>query len=163
MSKAAVYILILSLVLLTSVGAVLGIWNYTSGEKFANGKTIVLNEETKTEMEVNLSGICPGDSTSYGIHLEARESDLFDVTMNFKKTGQDSLARFIDVTVKLDGENISTAKLTDYLDGKSIAFPTDFDGRSTVKLEIVYSMDLEVGDEAQNTAADFNVILTATR
>ncbi len=163
MSKRTSYILILSLVVVTMVGIGIGTWSYVSQDKFANEKTIVLNEQSQTEMEVNLSGFCPGMSVSYEMHLKANAGDVFDITMDFEKTDTDSLARFIDVEVRLNGEKIDSAKLSEYLNGKPLAFSAEFNSTSEIDVEIVYSMGLEVGDEAQNTMADFNIVLSAKR
>ncbi len=163
MSKRTSYIFILSLVAITMIGIAIGIWNYSSQDKFINKKTIVLNEQPQTEMEVYLSGICPGMHVSYEIHLQANMGDAFDITMNFEKTDADSLAKFIDVEIRSNGERIDSAKLAAYLSGKQIAFPAKFDSTSDIEIEILYSMGLDVGDEAQNTAADFNIVLSAKR
>ncbi len=163
MSKKASYILILSLVVVTMVGIAIGIWSFVSQDKYINEKTIVLNEQPQTEMEVNLSGLCPGMSVSYEIHLKANEGDAFGITMDFEKTDTDSLAQFVDVEVRLSGEKIDGAKLSEYLGGKQITFPTKFDSTSEIDIEIVYSMGIDVGDDAQNTTADFNIILSAER
>ncbi len=163
MSNKVSYILILSLVVVTMVGIAIGIWSFVSQDKYINEKTIVLNEQPQTEMEVDLSGICPGMSISYEIHLQANENDNFGITMDFEKTDSDSLARFVDVEVKLNGEKIDSAKLSDYLSGRQITFPLKFDDTSEIDIEVIYSMGLDVGDEAQNTTADFNIILSAER
>ncbi len=163
MSKRTSYILILSLVAITMIGIIIGVWSYVSQDKFVNEKTIVLNEQPQTEMEVSPSGLCPGMSVSYKIHLRANEGDSFGITMDFKKTDTDSLAQFVDVEVRLSGEKIDSAKLSEYLGGKQITFPIEFDGTSEIDIEIVYSMGIDVGDDAQNTTADFNIVLSAKK
>ncbi len=163
MSKRTSYILILSLVVVTMIGIVIGVWNYVSQDKFTGEKTIVLNEQPQTEMEVNLSGLYPGMSISYEIHLKANKGDTFDITMEFEKTDKDSLARFVDVEVRLNGEGIDSAKLSEYLGGRQIAFSAEFDDAPEIDIEVVYSMSIDVGDDAQNTTADFNIILSSEK
>ncbi len=141
----------------------MGVWTYVSQDKFANEKTIVLNEQPQTEMVVYLSGLCPGMRVSYEIHLKANEGDRFGITMDFEKTDTDSLAQFVDVEIRLSGEKIDGAKLSEYLGGRQITFPTEFDSTSEIDIEIVYGMGIDVGDDAQNTTADFNIILSAKR
>ncbi len=163
MSKKVSYILILSLVLVTVAGISIGTWNYTSQDKFIDEKTIILQEQSQAEMEINLSGICPGMTVSYEIHLQANENDYFDITLDFQKTTSDSLAQYIDVEIKLHGEKVDSAKLSDYLGGKQSTFPIQFDHTTAMDIEIVYIMGLDVGDEAQNTTADFTILLSAER
>ncbi len=162
MSKRISCILILSVVV-TMIGIIIGVWIYVSQDKFADEKTIVLNEQPQTEMEVSLSGLVPGVSVSYEIHLKANEGGSFGITMDFEKTDSDSLAPFVDVEVRLSGEKIDGAKLSEYLGGKQIIFPAKFDDTSEIDIEIVYSMSIDVGDDAQNTTADFNIVLSAKR
>ncbi len=163
MTKKACYILIIALIVVTMVGIVIGVCNDISEDKLSKQKTIVLNEQTQTEMEVNLSGICPSMTVSYKINLKANKGDSFDITMDFEKTDTDSLAPFVDVEIRLKDESLDSAKLSEYLEGRQITFPAKFDSDAEIDIEIVYSMGLDVGDEAQNTTADFNIVLFAER
>ncbi len=163
MSKRASYILILSVVAVTIAVLVFGMISFSSGKKFADEKTVVIGENTQTEMEVSLTGFYPGASKSYQIHMKANKGDKFKVTMDFEKTGEGSLAKFVDVEVIVDGEQADKAKLAEYLDGREISFSAEFEDTKTVEVEIVYSMATTVGDEAQNTAADFDIKLSSER
>ncbi len=163
MNTRVSYNIIKALIVITMISIVIGVWGYESQDEFANEQTIVLNEQPRTEMEVSLSGLVPGMSVSYEIHLKADEGDSFGITMDFEKTDKDSLARFVDVEVRSSGEKIDGAKLSEYLGGRQITFPTEFDSTSEIDIEIVYSMGIDVGDDAQNTTADFNILLSAKR
>ncbi len=153
-----IFIVVLSTVTLVDLGYF--VWKRMQSQSFASEKTIRLDETEQTEMEVHLSGLCPGDSTSYTLHLKAREGEDFSVLMSFDKSGASNLAPFVDVEICLQGEKIDGGKLSEYLNGKIVTFPTRFDGGSQIDVEISYSMGLEVGDEAQNTTADFSIVLS---
>ncbi len=163
MKKRISYLLIMMLVVVTEIGLSVGVWNYTSKQSLSKETTIVLNkqEQSVSEMAVNLTGICPGESVSYEICLKAKDGDTFNVEIDFEKTGEDSLAKFIDVTIMLGETEVGTAKLDEYLKGKRVTFEAQFNGEQTLNVEIVYDMKPEVGDEAQNTIANFKVSLTA--
>ncbi len=163
MSKKASNILILSLVAVTIIGIIVGIWVHTSQQKFINEKTFFLNEKERTELDVRLSGVYPGMSVPYTVKLKANKGDSFNLTVDFQKVGKDSLASFIDVELFVNSEKIDSAKLSEYLSGRQVDFSVDFDGTENAEVEIVYSMGLDVGDEAQNTAADFDVVISAER
>ncbi len=163
MGKTVSRVLILFICAVTAVGIAVSVWNFTSQEKLTNEKTIVIDEKTQTEMDVSLHDICPGMSVSYYINLKANENDRFKALMDFQKTESDSLAAFIDVDILVNGTKISSSKLSEHLGGKQIEFDANFENTSEIRIEIVYSMDLEVGDEAQNTTADFNIVLSADK
>lgn len=163
MSKRTSYIFILSFVAVTILGIVVGAWLFVGQEKYVNEKTIALGEERQDEMDVKLSGLCPGMSRLYEINLRANSGDGFKITMAFERAEADSLAQFVDVEVRACGETVDSAKLSEYLDGKQISFPVKFDGVSEINVEIVYSMGRDVGDEAQNAEADFKIVISSER
>lgn len=164
MSKKTSNILIISLIVVTIAGIVIGVWNYTSQDAYINEKTITLADDVQSEeMKVNLSGIAPGVKATYTLNLQANSGDSFDAVMDFEKTGADSLAPYIAVEILVDGESVGNGSLAELLDGKQFNFHIDFDGTTAVEVEIIYSMGLDVGDEAQGTSADFDMILTSTR
>ncbi len=166
MGKLATNILIISMVVLTLLGVGLGTWSQLSQEKYVTEKNIVLDDKDKTqteEMAVKLTEIIPGDKREYSIFLSALEGDAFNFTVKFEKGSEKSLAPFIDVEIFLDEGSISKTKLTELLNGQEVQFSKTFDATSKLEIKIVYSMGLDVGDEAQNTTADFNIILTAAR
>ncbi len=163
MSKRTEYILIISFIVLTIVGIVFGIVAFCGQDAYANEKTIVLEDKVQSEMKVSLTNIVPGESCNYSLHLKANKGDKFDVVMDFEKTDADSLAKFIDVDIIVNGESIGMSTLAELLEGKQIKFIADFDGTKTVEVEIIYSMSVDIGDEAQHTSADFNILLTSKR
>ncbi len=152
----AVLIVCLILLALKHIGPVLpqGIFDRT---------TIVLNEEERTELSVSLTDMHPGQTQSYTIRLRAKEGESYTVNMAFVSSGADSMAPFVDVEVSVGGQKVQSANLKDCLGGEAVAFPTSFEGGRTVDVQVTYSMSAEVGDEAQNTTADFRIVLTAER
>ncbi len=162
-SKAISYILTLSLVVMTVIGIVIGVYNKVGEQKLQNETTIELGEQKQTEMKIDLTGIHPGDSTSYKINLNANKGDAYISSITFEKTGTDSLAPFIDVEIKIGDERIDGARLSDYLGGRRAEFTADFSDTDSLQVEIIYSMSVDIGDEAQNTTADFKTVLNVER
>ncbi len=163
MSKITFYLLLLSLATLTILGTMIGFQALNDQKEFSDEKTIVVDEKEQTEMSVNLVGIHPGETMAYQINLKSNEGDFFNITMDFTKAGDDSLAKFIDVEIRLNGKKTRAAKLSEYLNGEQVAFSINYAGINKAEIEILYSMSLDVGDEAQNTSADFTILLSATR
>ncbi len=162
--KIIEYILIISLIAATATGVGIGVWSHNSQETYTNEKTVVLTGETQTEqIKVSLSGITPGASAAYTVHLKASKGDSFALCVDCTKTGADSMAPFIDVQVLVDGQHVGQLPLSSLLGEEQLEFRIKFDNTTDVEVKIVYSMSLQVGDEAQNTAADFDLMLTTTR
>ncbi len=141
-----------------SVGAITWAYNNRNGNPME--KTVVLNGETQTESTVRLTDMYPGFSTSYQIQLKGKSDERYALTVSFEKTGEVSLAPFVDVSLYYGGERIADGKLSEFLEGKGGSVDAEFSSSKTQQIEIVYSMSEEVGDEAQNTTADFKVVLT---
>ncbi len=154
-------ILILVILVEVLLAIIICVWAFAYKQRFTDDVTIVLDQTPQTQLEVELYDMYPGASKSYEIHLKADLGKTYNLALNFQKTKACTIAQFIDVQVKLGDELIDSAKLEEYLDGKKVSFPMDFDSQTMIDIEIIYSMDDSVGDEAQNTTADFNLILSA--
>ncbi len=163
MGKKAAYICIILLVAVTVVALVAGVYTYTSQNKYSEEKTVTVDGETKTELEVELKEFVPGSREFYEIKLKGNRGSKFDVSMNFEKLKTDSLAKYIDVEIFVDGKKVDGNSLDVYLEGKSTEFEVDFSDEEIKTVSIVYEMGLDVGDEAQEKSADFKVVLTSKR
>ncbi len=160
-SKIIGRILVLFLCVLTLGGIGVAAWTLAGQDKLTDDKTVIINDKTYTEMDVELNGIVPGDKITNSFTLKANKGDSYFTTIEFKKDGSDSLAKFIDVDVFVNKERLSSAKLKEHIDGKKISFEADFSESEELEIEIVYSMGIDVGDEAQSTTADIKLILTS--
>ncbi len=163
MSKKIPDFFILITVFVIMLGLVLGVWVYTSQDKFFNEKTFVLNDRSQSEFSVDLSDIYPGRTISYKICLKANKGDYFNITIELDELGESSLADFLGFEIRYEGETIDKASLKEYVEGKKCNFKADFSEKKTVEVEFVYIMDVGVGDEAQGATADFNIVLSAKR
>ncbi len=157
-SKKATAMIIFVVMVLATLAIVLVIWYDRSQQTVVDDATVILDGETQKELDVTLSDFLPGDSKSYTVQIKNGKEEPITVTTSFEKTGTDTLAPFIDVEICIDGEKADSAKLSEYLQGKTIVFPDEFVAGSTHEIQITYSMSIEVGDEAQRTTADFNVV-----
>ncbi len=163
LNKRTETILTVSLVAITAIGLLIGTWLYVSQDKYINRKVLVLSDKEQTEMEVWLGGIAPGVDMSYTIDLKANRGDGFDVLMQFEPDVGNSLAKFLDVEVLVEGQSVGKGSLIEFLDGRSLSFRADFKNKPRVEVTFIYSMGIDVGDEAQGATADFDIILTSKR
>ncbi len=157
-SKKATAMIIFVVMVVSTLAIVLVIWWDRTQQAVVDDVTIILDGETQKELDVTLSDFLPGDSKSYTVQMKNGAEDALTVEMSFEKADTDSLASFIDVEISVNDEKVDSAKLSEYLQGKTIPFPTEFIAGSTHEVEIKYSMSIDVGDEAQKTTADFQVV-----
>ncbi len=162
MNKKIANLLMLSLSSITLVGAALGVY-VRNGQDKLDDSVVVLNGETQKNLAVSLTGFYPTLSKTQVVNLSARQGDAYNVTVDFEETGDTALAEFLTAEVKVGETVVGTALLKEYLEGKEITFDCSFDKSETVALEITYSMGMEIGDEAQNTEAYFDVVIKAER
>ncbi len=155
--------LILAVLTLALVG--FGVWQYVAMNAYAD-KIIKLGEETQeTDIPVELSGFAPGVSRSYDILLKSVKGENYDVEIKFdvKEGDPIGLAPFIDLEIKLEDEVVASGNLKEFLDGNiKVVFGLPFKDTRRRDLTISYIMSQNVGDDAQNTEAKFDIILHTT-
>ncbi len=163
MKKETVCALVSSLFVLTAVVFAIGAWIMNGQNRYSDEKTIFLDGTEQTEMQVSLSGLYPGKQESYFLHLNANMGDAFKATLVFEKKGTDTLAPYVEVEILVNGNALERGTLAEYLNGKEIDFTLAFQKTTHAEIGFVYSMGLDIGDEAQNTSADFDIILSTKR
>ncbi len=139
-----------------SVGAVAWIVHKKSQQDTLDARVVIEGVEKK-ELSVSLEDFCPGYSTSYSVLLQGKENLRLQIA--FRPEEEVSLAPYIDVQILWDTECLSQGKLSEYLAGKETEFVGNFTQVSEQEIQIVYSMGLDIGDEAQNAVAEFKLIL----
>lgn len=163
MEKKSVFMIVFTVIVLGLCAIALVWWYDRSQSSSLDDVAVIINEEKTTEVNVTLSDFLPGDSKSYTIQMKNGEEEPISVVMSFEKKETDSLAPFMDVEIRVGGEKISEGKLEEYLNGKTVTLSNALAVAATCEVEVIYSMGIEVGDEAQNTTADFNILLQGNK
>ncbi len=129
-------------------------------DTYISGETIIIDGKEQGRMEVSLADIVPGTERSYTLVLKPNRESGFDMKMEFKKTDTDTIAQYIDVEIKVNGQSIASDKLDVLLSGKKTEHKVGFNSKAEILVEIIYKMSLDIGDEAQGTSAEFDVKMT---
>ena len=83
--------------------------------------------------------------------------------LDFVDTDEEkTLKKYARVKIVADGEVISDELLADAFEKEKIVLPVDFDDKKNTELKIVYYLPLDVGNEAKNAEAVFELLLTAS-
>ena len=119
------------------------------------------NEETQS-IEFEGLGLIPGGECEYTIKLEDSGSDKYDLTLNFVETEEKTLKNYARAKIIANGEVVCDELLATIFEKEDIILPVDFKENINTELRIVYYLPIEVGNEAKNAEATFELLLTAS-
>ncbi len=157
MSKKIKIILTLACVAAAFIGVLL--YFLLSGEdKLERYTTVKINGETVKTFSSDVGGIYPGQKAEYEITLVGAEADNLFVTLDFRCKEDGELKQFVKVKITA-GETSIEKTLAELLSDDEIVSL----GKNVRQITIVYSMDLDVGNEAQGTNVAFYIDLVAKR
>lgn len=142
-------------------GAVLLIW-LTETEDERNVMRVNLNsEETKAIHFEDLSMI-PGESCEYSISMQGDRAKTYNVHLDFAETEEKTLMNFARVTIMVNGETVCDELLATAFERDDIGFSVKFEEEKTIDLNVTFYLPLEVGNEAKNAEALFDLLITAS-
>ncbi len=122
--------------------------------KLEDGKTESLAFEDLT--------LVPGEECEYTIQLEKTSASKYDLELDFVETEEKTLKNYARVKIVANGNVISDELLADAFENEKIFLHVDFDEGKNTELKIVYYLPIEIGNEAKNTEAAFDLLLTAS-
>lgn len=116
--------------------------------------------ETQSVEFKNLS-LVPGEECEYTIKLENSGFGKYDLNLAFVETEEKTLKNFARVKIMAKGEVLCDELLATVFENRDIVLPVDFGEDKNTELRIVYYLPIEVGNEAKNAEAIFELLLTA--
>ncbi len=163
MGKKIRYILVILCVALAFIG-ILTYALMAEGNKLLENTTIDVKGDTTTTLKAEIDNLYPGSVNEYAIHLNGDQADEFYVTLSFNESlikklfGGNKLKDYIAVKVVCGTQTIEKP-LKDLIDGKEkISL-----GQNASEIKIIYTMDLDAGNDTQGASVDFSVKLTIKR
>ncbi len=158
--RYASLIIVLALVISVLTGVFL--YQYMQDETGTFEEDIVfsLDGETQKTLSVTDLNLVPGQEKECKITLNASNVGDYVITVDFKKSADGTLDKYLDVELAVKGTS-QTRPLEEVLsmgNGEAITFTVDA-GTSEI-LTIRYIMPETVGDEAQGASCSFDVVLT---
>ena len=133
--------------------------NLKKSEKLDNVTTIEINDEITKNLNVDLKDIAPGTETKYLINIEGLELSSFNVSLSFyEKNNPGTLSEYLTLSLTANDFNV-TKSLKEILTNKD----TYELGNDVKQISLVYLMDESVGNEAQDTYANFYIDLKASK
>lgn len=146
------------LVLVTSALSLIGVLlfvNFKKNTVLPNEITVTINEETTKNLKIDLEDIVPGSKRSYTINIDSKYFDEFNFSISFYELDDPGeLSNYLSLSISANEFNIN--KSFKEVLNKNEVFVL---GPSVRKISLTYSMDESVGNEAQNTYANFYIDL----
>ena len=116
---------------------------------------------TKT-IEFESLGLVPGEECEYTLKLKSDNSKKYDLYLDFVEVEEKTLKEFARVRIVSNGEIVCDELLADAFLMEPLVLPVDFTENRNTEMRIVYYLPIEIGNEAKNAEAVFDLILTAT-
>ena len=146
------------LVLVTSALSLIGVLlfvNFKKNTVLPNEITVTINEETTKNLKIDLEDIVPGSKRSYTINIDSKYFDDFNFSISFYELDDPGeLSNYLSLSISANEFNIN--KSFKEVLNKNEVFVL---GPSVRKISLTYTMDESVGNEAQNTYANFYIDL----
>ena len=113
---------------------------------------------------IGFENLCliPGESCSYTFRLKGDVAKEYDVHLRFEETEEKTLKNFAFVRIETNGTVLCDELMATAFEGEGIELHMDLSQAKQQDLIITYYMPLEVGNEAQNAEAIFDLLITAT-
>lgn len=126
----------------------------------ANSITIHVDIEETELVNFQHIGLIPGESCEYKIKFKGRE----DVVLNldFIEKEEKGLKNFAYVRIVSEDKIIFEELLADAFESEEIVLPVSFYKDLNTELTIIYYLPAEVGNEAKNAEADFDLEIRAS-
>lgn len=118
---------------------------------------VVLTENESVSTTFDELSLFPGESCEYTVKLSDGGLEIVDITMDFNAIDDCLMKDFVFVKIESDGECVYEALLSDCLSSDPITVDYEKIGK---EFKIIYSMPESVGNEAQNTEAHFELLIT---
>lgn len=144
-------------------GVGLMIWMMTTEDERNNIEVKITEGRTESVSFENLS-LVPGERCEYTLKLKSEHAEAYDLSLNFVEKEEKTLKNFARVKI-ISGETVVADELLAnvFEDGYVINLPVDFTKKKNTELTVVYYLPEEVGNEAKNAEAVFELNITASK
>lgn len=143
------------------VGVSLMTWMLVTEDE-RNVIKVSVDERNSETVKFEALSLVPGDECEYTVKLVKGGADKFDMKLDFVQTEDGILKDYARVKIIVQGNVVYDDLLADTLANENIVLSVDFGEDKNTEFQIVYYLPLEVGNEAKNAEALFELILTAS-
>ena len=102
-------------------------------------------------------GLVPGESREYSFVLNCTKEGRYAIGIKVDETKDGGLKNFVNVKIKIGDDTLLEDKLVNITDQTTVLDLSYPFLKTTEAFTVVYTMPLDVGNEAMNTYADFDM------
>ena len=158
MSRLGITVLIVSLCVLAATGGLLAANTQIAHEEFEENITLSKEGATNATLCVQNLTLCPSTSRTYTVHLKCKASGTYRILLDYEEKNDGGLKPFVNVTVRVGGEDAWQGTLAELLDGQTVPTLTgELQAKEPFDVQVIYTMPEQVGNEAQDTFSDFEI------
>ncbi len=122
---------------------------------------IDLDDQTEPIVFENLA-LIPGESCTYTIRLGGDAAEQYRAHLQFEETEDLNLKHYAYVRVETNGQVLCDQLMATVFAGEGIDLAVDLTQSSKQEVTITYYLPIDVGNEAQNAEAYFELLITAS-
>lgn len=150
------------LVICTMIVIGMGISIYLLLNRKKNVIKVNLDSEQAQNIEFKNLCLLPGEKCEYTVIVRRKLSKNCDVTLDFSEIEEQTLKNYVYAKIEVDDKTICDQLLSSLFEDENIVISVDFTKNKKTKIKICYYMLENVGNEAQNAEATFNLHIMAT-
>lgn len=148
-----------SLLIIVGVGLMYHEVTHPSDEEVIN---VHIEEGSIETIEFAQLSLVPGATADYLVRIKSEMAEHCELVMSFKETGESPLKNFAYVRI-ISGNNVLYDDLlATAFEEEQIVFNVDFDKNHNTELTVEYYMPIEIGNEAKNAEAFFELHISAS-
>lgn len=132
--------------------------------KYGEENVIEVSIREDTVQTVEFENLCllPGEQCSYTLSMSSEKAEKYDLKLQFVETEEKTLKHFAYVRIESDGQILCDQLLAEAFESDAMVLPMDFSQNRNTELTVTYYMPSEVGNEAENAEAIFDLRIVAS-
>lgn len=151
--------LIVGILLLCAISIVLAVFLYEAHGEFDDRIVVTEDGVTETIVPVRDLMLVPTETKEYSVDFYCAASGTYEFDVSYNEIEDGGMKNFVNVTLTFDDEAIYQGPLAELLDtDKVIEFDGYLNDDDPVRVLFSYEMPYEIGNEAQGTWSDFNIL-----
>ena len=155
--------LLIATLIVIVIGVIFLIYFFVTGDSREDVIDVELSPEISSS-SLKFENLCiiPGESCEYEIELSHKVRADYEIKLSFVGENKElALKNYVYAKITAGEEVICDALLKDILDGDPLTFTRSLSKKKSETVKIVYYMPSDVGNEAKNTEANFELIISA--
>ena len=156
----AALLIFLSVLILIGIGLMAYfMFNPTKGTEMIR---LDLEHDVRKIVDFTDLTLVPGEESKYSLILTSAYEDDYDISLHFSETEDRLLKEYAYVRIECGDEVLCDKRLSEVLDGDPIAFKHRLSSETDCEVVVSYYLPIEIGNEAEGTAAEFSLMIVAT-